>query len=83
MKLCTALPNCGRPAYCRGLCQTHYLQQKRGEAIRPVQPRTRARGVYPVVARVSAEARAALGPHPYTQARIVLEEWANRNPAKK
>jgi hypothetical protein len=83
MKFCAALADCGRRAYCRGLCQTHYLQRKRGEAIRPVQPRTHARGVYPVVTRVSAEARAALGPHPYTQARIVLEEWARKNPGKK
>jgi hypothetical protein len=33
--------------------------------------------------RVNSETRAALGAHPQKQARLVLEEWARRHPAKK
>jgi hypothetical protein len=33
--------------------------------------------------RVNSETQAALGAHPQKQARLVLEEWARRHPAKK
>lgn len=33
-------PECGRPLAGRGLCQSHKRMLKRGEALRPIQPRT-------------------------------------------
>lgn len=32
-------PVCGRPVYARGKCQSHYLQEKAGETLRPLAPR--------------------------------------------
>lgn len=36
MRLCS-FPDCGRPFLSKGLCQSHYVQQCRGEELRPVK----------------------------------------------
>lgn len=41
MKICS-FPNCGRPLKSKGLCQSHYIQQRAGEALRPIQEQRRA-----------------------------------------
>lgn len=33
-------PDCGRPVTSRGLCQTHYWQERRGEELRPIKFKT-------------------------------------------
>ena len=76
-QVCRALPDCGRPVMARGLCQTHYNQDRRGESFRPVKSilvgGTRMTSIQ---VRVNYETRRALGLHPNKQARLVLEEWA-------
>jgi hypothetical protein len=73
---------CNRPArVCNpcSLCATHYQQQRRGRALRPIGgdgPRVRLPGML-----VSPECAAALeknGPTVYEAARAVLERWATR-----
>lgn len=41
-KVCV-FPNCGRRVRSMGLCQSHYKQQRTGEALRPVLLKRRAR----------------------------------------
>jgi hypothetical protein len=76
--------DCGRSVIARGLCDLHYQQELRGEPFRAV-PRIMIHGSRMAGLRVylTAETRAALGEHPHTQARLILEEWAKLNPAKK
>jgi hypothetical protein len=40
MRAC-AYPECGRPLLSKGLCQTHYWQQHRGEELRPIKKQNR------------------------------------------
>ena len=37
IKICM-FPDCGRPAYARGYCQTHHLQLLRTGELRPIRP---------------------------------------------
>lgn len=34
-----SFPECGKPHYAKGLCQGHYTQQRKGQELRPLQPR--------------------------------------------
>lgn len=38
MVMCT-FPDCGRDATCKGLCHTHYEQQRKGRELRPIGKR--------------------------------------------
>ena len=82
VKTCTAVPGCDRPAAYTGLCATHYVQRRRGRPFTPIRPVSKQRGRLLHVT-ISKETRAALGEHPLTQARLVLEAWAKRQLAKK
>lgn len=82
-RVCKALPDCGRPVTARGLCQSHYRQALRGEPFRPIGRILVGVRMVGLRVRVNSETQAALGPHPQKQARLVLEEWARRHPAKE
>jgi hypothetical protein len=62
--------------------QLHYQQELRGEPFRAIGRIMVGGRMTSLKVRVSAETRAALGEHPYKQARLVLEEWAKLHPAK-
>jgi hypothetical protein len=83
-RVCRAMPDCGRSVIARGLCELHCRQELSGEPFRAV-PRSLIHGsrMTGIMVGVSAETRAALGEHPHTQARLILEEWAKLNPVKK
>ena len=78
-----SFPDCGRPLTARGLCQSHYGQARRGETLRPVARLMVGGRMVGLKVFMSTSTRAALGPHPHKQARLVLEEWAKAHPAKK
>jgi hypothetical protein len=82
-RVCRAMPDCGRSVAARGLCEIHYRQELRGEPFRPIGRIMVGGRMTGLKVRVSADTRAALGPHPHKQARLVLEAWAKRHPAKK
>jgi len=82
-RVCRAMPDCGRSVIARGLCEVHYQQELRGEPFRPFGRIMVGGRMTGLKVRVSNETRAALGEHPHKRARIILEEWAKLNPAKK
>jgi len=70
-------PACSRGVRADGLCATHYQQQRRGCALRPIGgngPRVRLPGV--LVSPACAAALEKTGPTTYAAVRAVLEWWA-------
>lgn len=75
--------SCGRKIKARGLCEGHWTQERRGQALRPLRNAHGAIGPAPKVRiaglQVSPECAAALasaGPSVYAAAQAVLESWA-------
>jgi ATP sulfurylase len=71
---------CTHPAFCKGLCGTHYQQQRRSGALAAIRPRVEAGVRLPRVVvgpEVAAKLESVDGN--ITEAiRVVLTRWASR-----